>query len=55
VAETLNLTEVSGLEGVSRPGWFIPESELPPIPTAAPSVPGSGGASPAGGSPSVAP
>jgi Tol biopolymer transport system component len=44
VPETLNLTSVSGLDGLSRPGWFIPESELPPIPTPAPS------ASPAGGS-----
>ena len=37
VTETINLTEVSGLEATSRPGWFIPPGELPPLPTAPPS------------------
>jgi Tol biopolymer transport system component len=42
----LNLTEVSGLDGASRPGWFIPPDQLPPLPTAgspAPSGASSGG------------
>jgi Tol biopolymer transport system component len=37
--EETQLTEVSGLDAGSRPGWFIPTSELPPpppSPTAAP-------------------
>jgi hypothetical protein len=29
VGETTSLTEVSGLDAASRPGWFIPASELP--------------------------
>jgi TolB protein len=35
VTDTKALTEVSGLDGASRPGWFIPASELP-APTPAP-------------------
>lgn len=43
VAETINLTEVSGLDGGSRPDWFIPPGELPQLPTPPPSAPtGSG-------------
>jgi WD40 repeat protein len=41
VGKETQLTEVSGLDAGSRPGWFIPASELPPpspSPTAAPSV-----------------
>jgi Tol biopolymer transport system component len=30
------LTELSGLDTGSRPGWFIPQSELPPLPTPSP-------------------
>jgi dipeptidyl aminopeptidase/acylaminoacyl peptidase len=39
VGEETHLTEVSGLDAESRPGWFIPPSELPPTPppTATPS------------------
>ena len=39
VKETLDLTQVSGLDGSSRPGWYIPPDELPatPAPTLAPS------------------
>jgi Tol biopolymer transport system component len=37
------LTEVSGLDAGSRPGWFIPAAELP-APSAAPSVPAGSGA-----------
>ena len=33
VGETINLTEVSALDGSSRPGWFVPSSELAPIPS----------------------
>jgi len=48
VTETVNLTEVSGLDAASRPDWFIPADQLPATPppgTAAPS------ASPAASSP----
>jgi Tol biopolymer transport system component len=39
--EETQLTEVSGLDAESRPGWFIPASELPSPPptTPSPSVP----------------
>jgi hypothetical protein len=46
VAETINLTEVSGLEATSRPGWFIPAADLPPLPTPQPSGAASGAPSP---------
>jgi len=36
VGDTLNLTELSGLDGASRPGWFIPPDQLPALPTATP-------------------
>jgi Tol biopolymer transport system component len=40
VGEETSLTEVSGLDAGSRPGWFIPESELPEKPaTPSPSTP----------------
>jgi dipeptidyl aminopeptidase/acylaminoacyl peptidase len=49
VADTISLTEVSGLDGASRPGWFVPPDELPaPTPGASaagstvPGVSGSG-------------
>jgi Tol biopolymer transport system component len=32
----LNLTEVSGLDGISHPDWFIPPDQLPALPTATP-------------------
>ena len=49
VTETKALTEVSGLDGASRPDWFIPASELPtptpaPTPVATPSPSGSSSA-----------
>jgi Tol biopolymer transport system component len=37
----VNLTDVSGLDGVSRPGWFIPPDQLPALPTAGPAGSGS--------------
>ena len=37
VEETISLTEVSGLDPESGPDWFIPEADLPPLPTPAPS------------------
>jgi Tol biopolymer transport system component len=47
VAETTSLTNVSGLDAASRPGWFVPASELPePTPTP-PAASGAAGASPA--------
>jgi Tol biopolymer transport system component len=56
VTETINLTEVSGLEATSRPGWFIEPADLPALPTAPPSVgPSASGATPASQPPSAAP
>jgi Tol biopolymer transport system component len=39
VSETIDLTEVSGLDAASRPDWFMPADQLPatPAPSAAPS------------------
>lgn len=50
IKETVNLTEVSGLDASSRPDWFIPADLLPatPAPTVAPSAPAS--AAPTAGS-----
>jgi Tol biopolymer transport system component len=36
VKEAIDLTEVSGLDGTSRPSWYIPADQLPP-PSEAPS------------------
>lgn len=43
VAETLDLTQVSGLDGGSRPDWYVAPQDLPasPAPTVAPSAAGS--------------
>lgn len=46
VKETIDLTSSAGLDGVSRPAWFIPAAQLP-APTAAP--PAAPTASPTGG------
>lgn len=46
LGETLALTTFSGLDGSSRPHWFIPADQLPP-PTPSPAA-----ASPSGGAPS---
>jgi dipeptidyl aminopeptidase/acylaminoacyl peptidase len=56
VTDTIDLTIVSGLDGASRPSWFIPPDELPPpspspSPAASPSASGAGSPS-AGASPS---
>ena len=37
VKDVIPLTEVSGLDGESRPGWFVPADQLP-APTATPSA-----------------
>jgi Tol biopolymer transport system component len=37
VPETIDLTEVSGLDASSRPDWYIPPNLLPALPTPAPS------------------
>lgn len=47
IKETINLTEVSGLDAASRPDWFIPPALLPAVPTPPPG--------PASESPSAAP
>ena len=44
IAETKALTNVSGLDGSSRPDWFIPADELPATP--APTLPASASPSP---------
>lgn len=43
VAETLDLTQVSGLDGGSRPDWYVAPGDLPttPAPTVVPSTSGS--------------
>ena len=46
IGETTSLTEVSGLDAASRPGWFIPADELPD-PTAAPASAAPASAAPA--------
>jgi Tol biopolymer transport system component len=49
LGETINLTEVSGLDGGSHPAWFIAAGDLPPLPTSPPSpspAPSAGSASP---------
>lgn len=55
VGETINLTTVSGLDGASRPGWFIAPDRLPPLPTASPSPSRPSPATSAAPSSSVAP
>ena len=44
VKDVIALTEVSGLDGESRPGWFVPADELA-APTAVPSAASSGAGS----------
>jgi Tol biopolymer transport system component len=40
IKDTTDLTEVSGLDGSSRPGWFVPADQLPaPTPTPVSSAP----------------
>jgi Tol biopolymer transport system component len=47
VADTIDLTVVSGLDGASRPSWYIPADELPsPSAVPSPSAPGSSAGSP---------
>jgi Tol biopolymer transport system component len=39
VKDTIDLTSAAGLDGVSRPGWFVPADQLPtPAPTTAPAA-----------------
>jgi Tol biopolymer transport system component len=49
VTKTIDLTKVSGLDGASRPSWFVPAAELP-APTPGPSASAAASASPSGGS-----
>jgi dipeptidyl aminopeptidase/acylaminoacyl peptidase len=37
VKDTIDLTEVSGLDGASRPSWYIPADQLPP-PSPSPAI-----------------
>lgn len=50
VGEGLDLTSGAGLDSVSRPSWFVPADQLPPLPTPTPSPTpsGSGGAAGSG-------
>jgi len=50
VKQTIDLTEVSGLDAASRPDWFIPPALLPALPAASP-VP-SASAAPSAANPS---
>jgi Tol biopolymer transport system component len=51
-AEPIALTLSAGLDAASRPAWFIPADQLPPLPTPAPTAGPSGvGPSPTGGTP----
>jgi Tol biopolymer transport system component len=45
VKETVPLTQVSGLDAASRPGWFVPAADLPTptSPTGGSGAPGSAG------------
>jgi dipeptidyl aminopeptidase/acylaminoacyl peptidase len=47
VTDTLDLTQVSGLDGGSRPAWHVPPEELPATPT--PTITQSPSPSPAAG------
>ncbi len=43
IKDITDLTEVSGLDGSSRPGWYVPPDQIPaPAPTPIPSAPASG-------------
>jgi Tol biopolymer transport system component len=47
VSKPIALTEVSGLDGASRPDWFVPADQLPaPSPTPVASASPSGSAAP---------
>lgn len=47
--EPLALTIAAGLDAASRPAWFIPADQLPPLPTPTPAVtPAASGSTPAG-------
>jgi Tol biopolymer transport system component len=47
VGEPIALTVAAGLDAEARPVWFIPESELPPLPTPTPVItPGPDGSGP---------
>ena len=46
VKDVIDLTEVSGLDGESRPSWYVPAGQLPaPTPTAVPTAAPSAGGS----------
>jgi Tol biopolymer transport system component len=55
VKEIVPLTQVSGLDGASRPGWFVPASELPAPTPSSPPAAGSGATGPASSGGSTAP
>jgi hypothetical protein len=40
VGKPLALTISAGLDGSSRPAWFIPADQLPPLPTETPAASG---------------
>ena len=41
LGEAFAMTTSAGLDAASRPAWFIPADQLPPLPTATPEPPGS--------------
>lgn len=46
--EPIALTISAGLDGASRPAWFIPADQLPPLPTPTPAAPVGASAAPSG-------
>ena len=49
VGQPIALTLSAGLDAASRPGWFIPADQLPPLPTPTPTAaPAGSGTAPTG-------
>jgi Tol biopolymer transport system component len=46
VEETVDLTEVSGLDGASRPDWYVPPEDIPATPPPPTASPASGSTAP---------
>jgi dipeptidyl aminopeptidase/acylaminoacyl peptidase len=55
VTKTIDLTKVSGLDGASRPSWFVPPAQLPAPSSPASAAPSSPGSAAPGASASSAP
>ncbi len=56
VKDTIDLTVVSGLDGESRPSWYVPADQLPASPSpASPAASGSAPSSDGSAAPSTSP